>query len=425
MRKGADVVAVVDFGARAIRVLIARRMPDGTIEVIGHGQAASNGCVSQGVIQDLAAAQSALGRALSDAEKEARTRVYSVFCGIHGKHVNTFIREATVDLEGEECRVEDMDEAFAAAAADLHQEGTRLTASLAAQEWHIDGLRVREPLGIRGQKLHTRIHFARMPSFFEDNLSHCIEMRGCDMEDMVFTPIASSLGCLTAEDMELGVAVLDMGRSSTGLAVYRDHSIQGTACFEWGAFHLTRDVAAGLQISFNEADDLVIEYGIGSEAVIEHEAALEGTTNRPVPFREEPSPRVKLRSAVPGARSIVERSELDSIIHDRAVELLTEARQHLKSTGLSQHLVRGVVLTGGASSLKNFVTLAETIFQVPCRRGEPIAVSHLPHAVQGPEWSAAVGIMRHAFDYRTAERHGRGEEGLGRKVQRVISKYFF
>jgi len=424
VRKSGDVVAVVDFGARAIRVLMARRLPDGAIEVIGHGSAPGNGCVSQGVIQDLAAAQSALGRALSDAEKEARTRVQALFCGIHGKHVQTYIREATVDLEGEECRVEDMDDAFTGAASDLQQEGTRLTASLAAQEWYIDGLRVREPLGIRGQKLHTRIHFARMPSFFEDNLTHCVEMRGCDIEDMVFTPIASSLGCLTPEDMELGVAVLDMGRSSTGLAVYRDHSIMGTACFEWGAFHLTRDVAAGLQISFEEADELVIEYGIGSEA-IQQEAALEGTTNRTVPFREEAPPRVKLRSAVPGARGIVERSELDGIIHDRAVELLTEARQHLKGAGLSQHLVRGVVLTGGASSLKEFVPLAEGIFQVPCRQGRPMGVGHLPPAVQGPEWSAAVGIMRHAFDFRAAERHGRGEDGMGRRLQRFIGKYFF
>lgn len=424
MRKGADVVAVVDFGARAIRVLIARRMPDGAIEVIGHGEAQGNGCVSQGVIQDLAAAQSTLGRALSDAEKEARTRVSSVFCGIHGKHVQTFIREATVDLEDDECRLEDLDEAFTSACSDLQQEGARLTASLAAQEWYIDGLRVREPLGIRGRQLHTRIHFARMPSFFEANLTQCVEMRGYEMEDMIFTPIAASLGCLTAEDMELGVAVLDMGRSSTGLAVYRDHSIQGTACFEWGAFHLTRDVAAGLQISFDEADELVIEYGIGAEPVA-LEAALEGTSNRPVPLREEPAPRVKLRSAVPGARSIVERSELDEIIRDRAVELLTEARQHLMGTGLAQHLVRGVVLTGGASRLKEFVSLAEAIFQVPCRQGRPMGVTHLPAAVQGPEWSAAVGIMRHAFDYRTAERHGRGDEGLGKKMQRVFGKYFF
>lgn len=426
MRKGADIVGVVDFGAHTIRVLIARRQADGITEVIGHGTAESKGCVSQGVIQDLAAAQSALGAALGDAEKEARVRVHSLFCGIHGRHVETFIREGRHELEEEECRVKDLDEAFQAAANELQQDNFRLTASLSAQEWYIDNLRVHDPVGIRGRELRTRIHFARMPAFLENNLAHCIEMRGCEVEDMIFNPIAASLGCLTAEDMELGVAVLDMGRSTTGLTVYRDHSIIGTACFEWGAYHFTRDVAAGLQISFEEAEDLVVEYGVSSDQLLdEKEAVREGTTNRTVPFREERPPRVKLRSAVPGAPSIVERSDLSSIIHERGVELLGVVRQHLHGQGLAQHLVRGVVVTGGASRLKDYVTLAESIFQVPCRIGGPVSVQHLPHAVQGPEWSAAVGIARHAFDYRAAVRKGHGEGSLWRRIQRGFGEYFF
>ena len=101
MRNKGETVGVVDFGARRIRVLIARHEEGGDIQILGHGVAPGRGCVSHGVIQDLNAAQAALKQALSAAEKEARTKVDSLFCGVNGKSVETFIREGNVELERE------------------------------------------------------------------------------------------------------------------------------------------------------------------------------------------------------------------------------------------------------------------------------------------------------------------------------------
>ncbi|MBI5095181.1 MAG: cell division protein FtsA [Candidatus Hydrogenedentes bacterium] len=431
MRIKGEVVGAVDFGSRDIRVLIARKEEDGTIQVVGHGVAPGRGCISQGVIQDLNAAQVTLKRALAAAEKEARVRVNSLFCGVNGKNVETFIREGIVKVERGVVEQSHMGEALDIASRDILAAGKRILASVTAQEWYVDDLRVLDPVGIRGQVLKMRVHFARLPSVIEDNVIACVESQKRELEDIIFMPLASSLGCLTPEDIELGAAVLDIGRSTTGLAVYRDYRILGTQCFEWGGYHLTRDVAAGLQVSFEEADELILEYGISDEFVRnseeddDAEAAAEATPES----NEGRSARIKLKTSVHGAPSIVDRKKLDLIIYERAKELMTKVRQHLNARGLSKHLVRGVVLTGGAGAIKNHAALAEAIFQVPCRVGIPDSVEILPHAVNSPEFSAAVGIVRHAFEHRAAAKRGRIEPrgpvvSSLRRVGKFLRKYF-
>jgi len=428
LRKRGDTVGVVDFGSRAIRVLIARQEQDGVVQVLGHGTAPGHGCVSQGIIQDRDAARIALKLALSAAEQEARAKVRSLFCGINGKNVDTFIREGNVKIERDVVEHEHMSEARDIASRDILAPGKRVTSSITAQEWYVDDLRVVNPLGIRGQVLRTRMHFALLPAAIEENIAMCIESQRRELEDTIFMPLAASLGCLTPEDMELGVAVLDMGRSTTGLAVYRDFRILGTHCFDWGGYHITRDVAAGLQVSFEEADELVLEYGISDQFIgAEFDEEAPGAVKVD---SGENAPRIKLKTAVPGAPSIVQRSELDMIVFERAKELMIKVRQHLHSGGLSKNLVRGVVLTGGGSVIKNYVALAEAVFQVPSRVGLPNSVEILPHPVRSPEFSGAVGIARHAYHYRSAARNGHVEPrgpaaSLYRRTARFLKRYFF
>lgn len=408
-------------------MLVAQRDEDGGIQVVGHGSAPGRGCISQGVIQDHNAAQAALKSALADAEKEARVRVDSVFCGINGRSVETFIREGNVKLEDEVVEASHMAEARDIASRDILAAGKHLASSITTQEWYVDDMRVIDPLGIHGQVLKTRMHFARFPAVIQDNILSCVESQRRDLEDLVFQPLATAMGCLTPEDMELGVAVLDLGRSTTGLAVYRDYRVLGTHCFEWGGYHITRDVAAGLRISFEEADELILEYGI-SERLIQEDFAADTTVSAIAVGAEDRMARVKLKTAVAGVPPLVDRAELDMIIYERAKELMTKVRQMLHARGLSDSLVRGVVLTGGASTIRNYSALAEAVFDAPCRIGAAESVEILPHAAASPEYTGAVGLVRHAFEYRNAALHEDSEFSVRAIVQRCVEfvkRYFF
>lgn len=430
MRHRGETVGAIDLGSRDIRALIARREETGPIRIIGSGTAPGRGCISQGVIQDRAAAQLAVREALTEAEKQAHTKVRSVFCGVNGRNVETFIREGQAQLPRGVVEDQHLEEALDIASRDIFAAGQKIISSITAQEWYVDDMRVIDPLDIHGQVLKTRVHFARIPAVIMDNIRICIEAQNRELEDLIFMPLAASLGCLTPEDMELGVCVLDMGRSTTGLAVHRDHRILGTNCFEWGGYHITRDVAAGLQVGFEEAGELVLEYGISLDAVRGEYALDEGTGENDEAAQADRRGRVKLRTAVAGAPAIVDRERLDEIIFMRANELMVKVRQQLNAQGLTKNLVRGIVLTGGASRIKNFTRLAEAVFQAPCRMGVPLAVESAASGVEGPEFSACAGIVRHGYEYRAAARNGRVEaKGTARswfkRSARFFKKYFF
>ena len=424
MRNQSEIVGAVDFGAREVRVVIARKDEDGSMQVLGQGTSPGRGCVSHGVIQDLTAAQVALKGALSEAERESPIHVTSLFCGINGRNVETFIREGNVKLEREVVEQQHMDEALDMASRDVMEAGKRVVSSLSAQEWYVDDMRVIDPQGICGQVLKTRVHFARIPAVIEDNIVQCIESQRRELEDLIFMPLASALGCLTPEDRELGVAVLDMGRTNTGLSVFRDRRILGTHSFEWGGYHITRDVAAGLHVSFEEADELILEYGI-STGLIDAES---GGVQRGG-MRDNQS-EIKLKTAVHGVPSIVPKEDLDGIMFDRTHELLVKIRQYIHSRGLSKHLIRGMVLTGGSAEIKNYARLAETVFQVPCRVGVPSNVEVLCAPARQAAFSGVIGVACHGFDYRAATRSGRMIARTpvlqsARIIGETFRKYFF
>ena len=414
-RKG-EIVGVVDFGSRVIRVLVARQDDDGTIRIVGHGTERARGCISQGVIQDLNATQVALKKALAAAEKESQFQLKSVFCAISGKNVDTFIREGNVKLDRQVVELAHMKKALGIAANDILAPGKRVLSSVTSREWYVDDLRVMDPVGIRGQILKTRVHFALVPAVIIDNLVTCVKSQRLTLEDLVFTPLASAQGCLTPEEMELGVAVLDMGRSTADLAVYRDHRILGSNCFEWGGFYLTRDVAARFHIAFEEADELILSYGISDELL--KADPNEDMTSR-LADRDEPEMPVKLKTNVTGSPAIVDRAEVELIIYQRARELLTKVRQYLEARGLMKHVVCGVVMTGGASVIKNHVQLANAVLRISSRQGTPGNVENSIQAVGAPTYAAAVGLVRHAFAHRAAVRGGQVDaEGPGAPVWR-------
>ncbi len=430
MARRGEIVGAVDFGSRNFRVLIARRAGDGAIQVIGHGVAPARGCMSQGVIQDLGAAQTALKQALAAAEKEAGVRVNSLFCGINGKNVQSFIREGTAKLDKEIVEIRHLEEARDLASRDVLAPGKHVISSITSQEWYVDTLRVSEPLGMHGGVLKVRVHFAQIPSLIEDNIVTCIESQGRELEDIVFLPLAAGLGCLTPEDIDLGVALLDMGSSTTSLAIYRDRRIMNTTCFDWGSSHITRDVAGVLRISFEEAVELVLMYGL-ADSLVRAETQKDAPDAAPIGEDDRRGASIKLKTVVRGAPEIVNRDELDEIIFERSKELMTKVRQQVHANGHARHLVRGIVITGGAAQIKNQTALAEAVFQVPARVGLPTGIDVLPPQINTPEFVPVVGVARHGFEFRAAARSGRIQVQRGplrsafRRMADFLRKYFF
>lgn len=406
MARRGEIIGAVDFGSSAIRVVIARKGDDGAIQILGHGTSPSKGCVSSGLIQDLNVAQQALKKALAAAEKEAGARVISLFCGVNGQNVSSHLREGQVKIDTEVVDHHQLTEALEQASNDLMSTDKRSVSSVTSQEWYVDSLRVTNPIGIRGRILKLRVHFLQLPCVIQDNLIMCVEAQGRELEDIVYMPLAAAHGCLTPEDMELGVAVVDIGRNTMGISVYRDHRIMYAETFELGGFFLTRDVAAGLQVGFEEAAELVQEYGIAKKLLDKVKRGDTADTSNLLE-KSGSGTHIKLKSPVPGAPSIVDRDDLDFIIYERSRELLLKVKRELDKKGVLKHLVRGVVLTGGGAEIANQARLAEIVFGIQARIGQPYDIDVMPPPVNTPTYVPITGVIRHGFAYRDAIRSGR------------------
>ncbi len=432
MAKKGELIAAVDFGTRAVRVVIARRMPGGQTRILGYGVAPTRGCIKFGAVQDLNAAIETFQSALRAAKKMAGVNIYALYCGIQGANVTCSVSEGKASVENKVIKAEHLDMAREAAATAAIDVEARPLSSVMSEEWTVDGVRVADPIGMHGSYVKGRFHFAKLPKFVENNLRACIEAQGLVIEEFVFMPLAAASGCLTCEDMQLGAAVVDLGAAAVGIAVYANNGICAATTHGWGSGFIINDVAAGLKVAFDEATELVLEYGISERRIValnQEDARGEAgkkTGNVPPPK----APIIKLTRTVTGAPSTVSLAELDDIVFDRSAEIADKVCRFLTSNQYLDRLGRGIVLTGGGAALHNQDTLFGAKSDMPVRIGVPIGFDDLPDALDLPEWAPVMGIVKYALAHRSAIESGRlpshtaNGNSLFAHLRRMMAKYF-
>ncbi|MCK5863081.1 MAG: cell division protein FtsA [Candidatus Hydrogenedentes bacterium] len=429
MAKKNELIAAVDFGSRAVRIVITRRAPDGQTRILGYGVEPTQGCIRFGAIQDLNAATQAFRAAFNTAKKMAGTSVSALYCGIHGAKISTNVSEGRVPIENKIIKPEHLETARKNAATASIGAKTRALSSFMSEEWTVDDVRVTDPLDMHGSVLKVRIHFAQIPEFVENNLRRCIETQGLLIEEFVFMPLAAASGCLTCEDIQMGVAVVDLGAAAADIAVYTNNDIAVATAYNWGSGLIINDITAGIKVSFEEATELLLEYGVSDHRI----RLLDRNTTRSDSERKGASAKenapIKLTRTVTGAPSTVPRSELDAIIFARCDEIAEKVQHFLNKNNLLDRLARGIVLTGGGAGIHNLDTLFGIICDIPVRVGVPLGFDDLPESLDLPEWTPVMGIIKHAMERRSAMEKGQlspqgNNNSWYARIRRLLGKYF-
>lgn len=430
MAQKGEIIAAVDFGSRAVRVVITRHTPTGQTRVIGYGVEPSRGCVRFGAVQDLNAAMQTFRAALNAARSMAGVRIYALYCGIHGAVIKSGVFKGKTQVENHIIKPEHLEAARENASHTSMEVDCVPISSVMAEEWTVDDVRVTAPIGMRGSMLEGKVHFAQLPKFIENNLNACIESQGVHIEEFVFMPLAAAAGCLACEDIQLGAAVVDLGAASTGVAVYYNGGIAAATALNLGCGFIINDIAAGLRVSFDEATELLLEYGISSrrlQTLARGEGRNNGNDGAVPPAQGVP---IKLQRTGIGAPTTVSRDELDTIVFARSVEIANRICDFLKKNKYMDRLSRGIVLTGGGAAINNQSALMETKSDQTVRIGVPEGIEELPEFLDLPEWTPVMGIIKYAVAHRQAihsgqvlARYGNGNS-LWARVNRFRSKYF-
>jgi cell division protein FtsA len=377
------LVAGLDLGSTKTCAVIAELAGDlpraPLAKILGVGLAKNSG-VRRGMVRDIDETTRSVAAALKDAERMAGARVPDVTCGIAGEHVTARGSSGVVAVSGEEITPQDVARVNEVARAVSLGRDHELLHDI-PQEYKVDQQEgISDPVGMTGTRLEVEMYLVTVQSTAAQNLRKSVQRAGYRVADLVLEPLAASYAVLTDDEKELGVALVEVGGSSTGVAIFHDGKIRHLASLKFAGGHVTSDLVQGLSVTQSDAERLKERHGAAYEPLVD---AGEMVTL--------PS------TAGQGARS-ASRQLVAHIIHERVDEIFQLVGREFERAGYAGgRLPAGVVLSGGTAHLPGMVELAREVFAVPVRAGHPEqGISGLVDSVQAPRYAVPVGLVLYA-----------------------------
>lgn len=374
-REPGELVVGLDIGTTKICCVVGEVFED-QVEIIGVGTVPAKG-LKKGVVVNIESTVNSIKQAVHLAEESAGCDLQSVYVyvGIAGNHIKGFNSPGIVAVNNREIKQADIDEVIAAARTVKISENQRII-HVMPQEYMVDDhTGIQNPIGMSGVRLVTNVHIVTADIGAVHNLVTCCNKAGLEVAELVLESIASSSSVLSKDEMELGVALIDIGGGTTDLAVFCDGTIRHTCEIGLGGHNLTNDLSVGLRTPLQEAERLKEDFGGAIASVIKPNHVVD------VPTVGDREPRM------------VTQKVLVDIIEARVKEILEMMDSELVASGQKNKINGGVVLTGGTALLANLVELAEQIFDLPVRIGYPAGITGKTDELNSPRCTTATGLV--------------------------------
>ncbi len=402
----------LDVGTSKIAAIVGEAIDDSEgVDIVGIGLADSHG-IRRGVVVNLEAAVESIKKAIEDAELTAGVEIDSVHLGLSGAHVKAFNRRGVVAVAGRNREItrEDVRRAIDAAKAVALPNGREIIHVL-PQDFVVDEQDgIGAPIGMTGARLEVNVHVVTSSVSTTQNIIACVNRAGVRVADTVLEQLAAAEAVLTADEKELGVALVDIGGGTTDFAIFEKGSLWHTGVVALGGDHFTNDIAVGLRTPIPDAEKTKRRSGCALAALVDEEETIEVAS---VGGRQ---PRV------------MSRRILSEVLQPRAEEIFHQLCDEIRRAGYERSLNSGIVLTGGGSILDGMPEIADQIFDLPMRRGCPVGVGGLTDYVNNPAFATSVGSVMYARRAQLLEQNRPDAVGtFGRVAGRLrgLFKEFF
>jgi cell division protein FtsA len=261
--------------------------------------------------------------------------------------------------------------------------------------YSVDGSRgVRDPRGMFGEKRGVEGHMVSVVRGPLRNLELCIERCHLSVAGIAVSPYASGLACLVEDEMDLGVAMIDMGGGTTSLSIFFEGAMVYCDSVPIGGNHITNDIARGLSTPLAHAERMKTLYGSALASPSDEREMID-------------VPQVGESDA--DSANHIPRSMLTGIIQPRLEETFELVRDRMEASGYGRLAGRRVVLTGGAAQLNGARELASRMLDKQVRVGHPLRVTGLADATGGPAFSTCAGLLTYS-QISPLETAGAGDE---------------
>ncbi|MCD6332574.1 MAG: cell division protein FtsA [Bacteroidales bacterium] len=409
-----EIISAIDIGTTKIVALIAERTKDQKYEVLGLGKAPSHG-VKRGVVIHIDETVEAIAKARDEAEQMAGYRMSEVYVGIAGQHIKSIKNRNQKYIDEEEIGQEDVDYLFEQMSRTPMDPGEEIL-HVIPQSYIVDEeTDVTRPVGMSGRVLEANFHLVIGRIDSAKNITKCVERAGLKVKKLILEPLASATACLTDDEREAGVVLVDIGGGTTDVAVFYNDVVRHTAVIPFGGNVVTNDIKEGCSILLRHAEALKTQFGsaMGDTAPEDKVVTIPGISGR--------DPRE------------ISFKNLAYIIQARMDEILDAVSFEIDESGYAEKLSAGIVLTGGGSMLKDLPQLVSFKTSFDVRMGYPgqHLVPDTDTSINQPIYATGIGLVMEGYDagptmVKSSYKRIKKPQGAGivEKIQNGWTKFF-
>ncbi len=375
MSRKEQIISAIDIGTTKIVAIICRKNEEGKFDVFGLGQAPSNG-VKRGVVIHIEDTVQSIHIAKKQAEEQARVKMQEVYVGIAGQHIKSMKNRNQKYIDTGEIDHDDVDYLITQMRNTPVDPGEEIL-HVIPQSYIVDKEEdVPRPVGMSGQLLEANFHLVIGKVAAANNIKKCVNRAGLEIKKLILEPLASSAAVLTSDEMEAGVALVDIGGGTTDVAVFHNKVVWHTAVIPFGGNVITNDIKEGCSILHRHAETLKTQFGsaMGDTAPAEKVVTIPGISGR--------DPRE------------ISFKNLAYIIQARMEEILDAILFEIENSGYQKKLSAGLVITGGGSLLKDLKQLVKFKTGYDVRIGYPNRnlVPEINDQFNQPMFSTSIGL---------------------------------
>ena len=375
-RQQEEIYIGLDIGSTKVCCIVGLHEEGAALpSVIGVGTAPTSG-MRKGVVVDVEETVTSITAAVDEAERISGVAIDRATISIDGAHVASQNSKGVIAVgrADQEIMVDDVLRVEEAAAA-IQLAPNREIIQIFPRSYSVDGQEnIKDPVGMHGVRLEVESHIITGSVPAIKNLDRSIHQAGIAIQGQVLVPLAAARAVLTKRQNELGLALVDIGGGTTGVAVYEEGDILYSSVIPVGAGHITNDLAIGLKTSIDTAEKIKLKY------VRAHNTKASLADKLKIEELDEDE-------------SVITRKELQKIAGARLDEIFQLVRAELRKVGKDVMLPGGVVLTGGGAKMPGIEEMAKEALQLPAVIGKPEGFSGIVDRINDPAFAAPIGLM--------------------------------
>jgi len=363
----------IDIGTTTVRCVVGHVDPTtGTPTIVGVGQAPNHG-MRKGVVANLAGPAQAIDDALGEAERMSGYQVNGATLSINGSHIlstkaDGMIAVGTMDHEINHEDLRRIEEVATLGKVPANRE----ILEVVPHSYRLDGQdNIKDPIGMTGTRLEINANIVSALAPHLTNLQKSAEMAKVLPHAITPAVLAAASAVLSEQQMENGVAVVDIGGATTSVAIFEEGDLQYIGVVPVGGNNITNDLAIGLKT----------DPEIAEKVKLANASAVPREKNESISIKHEKETHA------------FASSDVDEIVEARLEEIFVAVQRELKKAGRAGQLPSGVVLTGGSAKIKGIAEYAKERLELAARVGKSKGYGGVAEHIEEPQFAAAVGLM--------------------------------